>query len=83
MPFSAIDRKIFSDARIALVHAIDGARYQLEAAHKRPDGTLDDAFEFAHDELIEHLREEMEAIGTFKDMEAVEAGFGEHVHSLE
>lgn len=80
---SEIDERIYREARIALLHIVDGARYQLEAAHRRPDGTLDEDFNESHDELIEHLREEMEAVGTFKDMEANEEGFGEPVSSLE
>lgn len=80
---SPFDERIYREARIALVHVIDGARYQLEAVHRRPNGELDDTFKKAHDELIEHLREEMEAARTFGDMEANEEGFGEPVSSLE
>lgn len=49
---SPFDERIYREARIALVHVIDGARYQLEAVHRRPNGELDDTYEKAHDDLI-------------------------------
>lgn len=70
---SKIDQKIFEEARVAFQYVVDGARYQLEAAHRRPTGELDDTYEAAHDELIAHIREEFDAVGTYGDMSKVVA----------
>ena len=70
--YSTLDQKIFEQARTALTFIIDGARYQLEANHRRPTGQLDDTYKAAHDELIAHLLEEMTSAGTYESMEAAQ-----------